>query len=254
MREDLSQKILQTIEKKHMKPKPKWRFLLKNWLWWILGIITICIGALAFAITVFIIKNNDWDFYAYTHMNLVKFVFLTLPYLWVLAIIALIGLAQYQIKHTQHGYRYPLKYLIGIIVVASVVSGFFFYQFGFAQTIDETFVDQLPLYREMMHRRELRWDHPEEGRLAGIVHETKPGELLLEDFSGKTWHVFYTQKTLLPPLFEIEVSDRLRILGKQQGENQFYAERLGPWLLREKRLQFLKRFLFERKSQGERSN
>ena len=31
MREDLSQKILQTIEKKHMKPKPKWRFLLKNW-------------------------------------------------------------------------------------------------------------------------------------------------------------------------------------------------------------------------------
>lgn len=254
MREDLSQKILQTIEDKQMKPKPKWHFLLKNWVFWILGIGAVFIGALSFAVIVFIVKNNDWDFYAYTHIHLVKFIFLTLPYLWVLIVVGLIALAQYQIKHTTHGYRYPLKYLLGVIMGCSVLFGLGFYQFGFGQTIDEKFVRQIPLYREMIHRRELRWEHPEEGRLAGTVREITSEELFLEDFSGKTWQVFYTQETSMPPFFEIEPNDRLRIFGKQQAENQFYAERLGPWLLREKKPQFLKRFLFERKSEGERSN
>ena len=60
-KKSISKKILQKIRKEQIKPKPKWEFLLKNYVFWGAFILSIIVGGLASSVAIFRLVNNDWD-------------------------------------------------------------------------------------------------------------------------------------------------------------------------------------------------
>lgn len=245
--QNISERVFNTIKERGITPKPKWQFLLKNSLLWVVAIGTIFLGAISFAILVFLFQNNDWDFYQYIHQHLISFLVFSLPFLWMGLFLMFIFLAQYQMKRTKHGYRYSLKYLFGIVLFFTMFLGIIFYQIGFGQAIDEKLASSFTLYKEILSNREMRWSQPLEGLLSGTVLSVQTNRFELKDFQGKTWTITITPQTHIFPFFHIETTDRLRLIGKQINVNTFEAQRIGPWILRKPQL--FKKFLFEKKSE-----
>ena len=81
---DISRDVLKTIEEKHIKPKPRWTFLLKDYAIWILGAFSLIVGSLAFSVIIYMLKNNDWEVYRHLSGSLPGFVVITMPYFWLI--------------------------------------------------------------------------------------------------------------------------------------------------------------------------
>ena len=54
----LSEKIFKQIQEKNIKPKPKWEFVIKNWLILVSGFLFLIISSLVFAVIIYLIQNS----------------------------------------------------------------------------------------------------------------------------------------------------------------------------------------------------
>ena len=79
--ENIAKKVLEQIKSKGILPKPRWRFLLKDYLIWLFFGLTIIVGSLASSIIIFMVRSNDWDLYNRLHL---PFFLKTLPYFWII--------------------------------------------------------------------------------------------------------------------------------------------------------------------------
>ena len=112
--------------------------------------------------------------------------------------------------------------------------GAVFHETGVGQSVDEIGSAHFPLYREVMHQRELRWSQPEQGLLSGTVTDTKDNTITIQDFRGRTWTIQKNDETNGPILSRIEEGKRIRIIGAPTGEETFAAKRIAPWLPNER--------------------
>ena len=97
---NLEEKIINLIKNKKIQPEPKWKFLIKNYSWWLAGIISIIIGSISSAVVFYMLFNNDWDIYQKTGSSLLSFILISLPYFWLICLIIFILLADYYLKNT----------------------------------------------------------------------------------------------------------------------------------------------------------
>lgn len=228
---DHSQQVLAEIKLKHIAPIPRWIFVVKGISLWLLFSVTLVTGGIASAIMVYIFKNNDWDVYDRAN-GLVQFLLLTMPYLWIIGLIVIIIIARYEFGHTHSGYRYATYMIIGVSVVASVMLGFGFDRIGLAQAMDELFVNNIPLYPMLSSHngREQIWSQPDRGLLSGmVVGKIDDQELELVDFSGKPWKVLLDDMVIMRIIIPLDLDDRIKIIGVNQGEAVFKAKEIRPW-------------------------
>src|SRR3989344_8809285 len=106
MNQDLGHKIIETIKDEGLRPKPRWQFLLKNYVLWGLTLLAILIGSLSFAVIIYMFVNSDWEVYALVADNITAYVFLILPYFWILFLALFALVAYYNLRHTKNGYRF----------------------------------------------------------------------------------------------------------------------------------------------------
>lgn len=239
----LSDSVLQIIEQKEIKPKSKWSFLLKNWVIWIVGILAVLIGALAISIVIAVLRSNDWDIYREFGQSLPRFFLSTMPYLWLIILGLFILIANYQIQHTKHGYRYPILVIALILIGVSAVLGTLFYGVGVGHALNHRLNEESPLYRQFVDKKADRWAHPEAGFLFGEVQDiVDNSEFAVRDFDGKKWNV--TDNTVSEnPRIKIEEGIRLRLIGEKTGDAEFEAKRILPWDIREKGKQRLQQHI-----------
>jgi len=220
----ISQKVLKIIKEKNIKPKPRWQFLLKNYLVWFLAALALIIGSFAFAVIIYMFLNNDWDVYQKINHSLFKFMLITLPYAWLLFLGMFVFIAYYNVKHTKKGYRFSLTKLIIGSVVISMLLGLLFYGFGLGRAIDEKLMERMLFYRRVFNPRMMIWDKPEQGRLMGEVLEViDPYHFKIIDFNRKSWNVI---RELVDP--ELELQMRVRLLGRMIDEQNFKAFQVMP--------------------------
>ena len=79
----VSKKVLKTIEEKKITPKPRWHFVLKNYVFWFFLAITTFIGALAVTAVLFMLLDYDWDVFEYLDRGLFEHIFISIPYFWL---------------------------------------------------------------------------------------------------------------------------------------------------------------------------
>ena len=228
---NLGQKFLKAIKNKAIKPRPRWQFLLKDYLIWIIGAASLIIGSFAFAVILHMLVNNDWDVYQNINDSLAGFILVTLPYLWLVFLGLFIFVAHYNIKHTKKGYRFSLSRLIIGSILISVLLGTLFYSIGLGQALDDTLTDRVPFYRNFLNQRRRIWIQADQGLLAGIIIEVgSDNNFKIIDFNKKEWNVV-GDELILKPGMELLPGMGIRMVGQKIDDNNFKAFRVMPALL-----------------------
>jgi len=156
MNKDISQKVLKTIKDKKIKPKSKLGFSIKEYLFWLVFVLSVFIGSFAVSITIFMINRDCLGR---------KLVLLNIPYFWILILLIFLFLAYFNFKHTKKGYQYNSYLIIVISILISIVFGSVIYMFGQAEKTERMFYQKVPIYRKMMHY---------ESKIMPIDEQTKP--------------------------------------------------------------------------------
>lgn len=226
MSNKLSKQVLETLQEKNIVPKPRWQFLLHDWVVWAGGIVTLLVGSLAVSVILFMIKTEDWDLYQYVSDSLLEFVLASLPYFWIIVFALFVALADYYFKHTKRGYRYRLiPVIIGSIVLSSLI-GLLLFQAGLGQRINQVFVDRVPFYSEFVYKKQQEWVQPDMGRLAGEIISVDEASFVLRDFMGNAWAVTYVAGTL--PRTPTP-GTRVKMGGTVTAAGEFVAEKVRLW-------------------------
>lgn len=217
-------KILEKIEEENIKPKAKYSFWLKKNVLIISSVITILLGSISLAIIIFFINNQELNSFT-KHPSNWQIIFSSLPYLWILILIAFSFLVYYNLKHTEFGYRLTFIKIMGIYLSLIIILGISSYYLGLADKLQNTFIANSPLYKNYTYNRLLIWQNPENGRLAGKMFLNESNNIILKDLRGDFW-ILDTTEAKRPP-FELP-NNEIKIIGSIIEENNFKVYEIRP--------------------------
>lgn len=227
--DEFDRELLGKIKKEHIIPKPKWHFLLKNYIILAMGSVSLLIGGAAFSIIIFFARNNDWKIFKEAGGGLLNFILISLPYFWLVFLIFFIFIVYYNFKNTKHGYRYPVYVILAINISLSIFLGIIFYYMGAGQFFDYATGRRVPLYEKIMNRQVEFWSDPEEGRLSGvIIDKINDDDFHLVDFSEKKWEIINNGGSATEFPERMEPGQPVRIMGKKLSEDSFKAVKILP--------------------------
>src|SRR4030043_1082771 len=229
---ELGKRVLEKIKEEKIEPKPRWHFLLKNYIFWLAFFLSVVIGALAFCVILTLFFDNDWDIYKYLGLSPLQYILISLPYFWAIALILFSTLAYFYYRRTERGYCCGAFLVVFASIAASVLLGIFFHLTGLGRTIDHTFSEKYPFYEKILccnHRRDI-WNQPERGLLGGkYLEEKNPEIFLLEDFGGEIWEVEEDEDIIFKNNLILRRMDLIKIIGEKKKERLFHAFEIRPW-------------------------
>jgi len=221
------QKLADKIKTEKIKPHPRWHFLLKDYVVWGLGFISLLVGALAVAVMIYLMKYGGWELSGARHQNIWEFLLLNLPYFWLVFFGLFIFLLYYNLRQTRGGYRYSLWLVITASLFFNLLLGGVFFAAGWGEKIDDILGRQAPFYDEVINRQMRFWRQPEAGRIAGIIERLYDGQSLgLIDQRQEVWEILI--ETHDPLLNKLQLGDPVHLVGQDLGEHKFMAEMIMP--------------------------
>lgn len=236
-KQNIKDTILRRIEAEKIAPRSRIYWLAHESSLWVVWLVTVIIGAFALAILSFSSVYMGYSLYEATHENFFTFMMETLPYLWFLAFVLMIFAAQYQLRHTKKGYKYPVILVIGSSFGFSIIGGIFLHYIGAGFYMDKVLGETLSAYQSRAEFEELIWQNPEAGRLIGRATTTQqeisiPGVVFV-DIEDKQWQVLaddlrVREKELL------NSGQKVRILvatSSDQLKDVFVVCGVFPWML-----------------------
>lgn len=223
----LEQSVLERIKQEDIQPKAKWTFLLHDAVIWSIGMLSVIVGALSFAVMLHMLRNNDWDLYEEISESLVGFILTTLPYFWILLLGLFMFIAYYQVQHTRRGYTYKFSTIILASVVVSVLLGSGMYAAGAGEKIDTVLTENVEAYDKYVNPHRRIWSQAEKGLLGGVIIEIEDDELELMDRQRREWHVD-TKDAEVPRMFILKPGMMVKIIGEWVDDDEFEAHRILP--------------------------
>ena len=230
-KETISNKVLKKIQSEKIKPKPRWEFLLKNYVFWGAFALSIFIGGLASSIAIFKITTTDWDVARKLGHHPISFGFQTMPYFWLIILAIFIFVAYYNFKHTKEGFKFRLPLTITASILASIILGFALFGAGIAKRMDEQALKHIPMYQSMEFKPKMEmWSQIDKGLLAGEITAITNDYIEIESLDGTTWKI-KTEKISEEILENLEERMPIRIIGQTSDEEEgvFNAEDIRPW-------------------------
>lgn len=208
-------KLTDSIKKKlqKTKTKPSWYFSLLNILKDIGIILGIILAVLALGIIVYIIAHdNPWQI----PLSRPGFIGSGLPALpWELMVIlaGMIFIIYFLIKKVHFIYRQNNLLIIGAIIVLTVCGYFIAEASGLNKTVASA-----PLAREI-YKRQGKIIAPNRGpAIVGEIIKVTDTEIIIEDPLEKTWTIKITSDTKSKKDDELQVGDRIQVIGKKTGQ------------------------------------
>ncbi|MGE5425898.1 MAG: hypothetical protein ACM3PZ_02395 [Bacillota bacterium] len=211
---------MEAIKEQGVSPRPRWRFLAKEWLVWASGILSLLVGAAAVSVIRYLSENSAS---MESGKSFGAWLLLSLPYFWMVLLALFLWVFYYNLKHTKRGYRYPMYQVAGAAFLLSILLGLAFYSVGIGQAIDVV-LGRAPLYDRIINPHVSFWSRPEDGRLSGLIIFKEPSgdSLILVDRRRSRWSVHY-----LPEDEYLAIPGQpVRALGEISGPGVFKAERL----------------------------
>ncbi|MEK7462447.1 MAG: hypothetical protein AAB618_02635 [Patescibacteria group bacterium] len=216
-------------------PRSKTFFQTRECTVWFLWLATVLIGALAVAVTLFVVSHSQYALYEATHENFFTFMVEVLPFLWIVIFGLMVLVGVYEVRHTKRGYRYPLWQIVGSSLILSLAGGAALQLFGLGYTTDHVLGEHMGIYssQEKIERR--MWQNPEEGRMLGKqVRPLMPPALVVDfvDIAGKSWAVDVSELTPLE-LELLDSEENVRLIGVLTDKENSFFHSCGafPWQL-----------------------
>lgn len=236
MKKDLGKQVLSKIKEEKMKPKPKWIFSARELLFWIIFSISLILGSASTSLIIFIIRNNDWDLYVRLGHSLVEFVFITLPYFWLIFLLFFIIFSYYNFKKTKSGYKYNTLLIVLINILVSIILGFMLYACGLGAEMEDSLEKNIPPYGRMFYQRHEMWNKPEKGLIAGVIISFNSKESFeIMSLERKKWEILGEEAVVVPKLV-LREGEKIKVIGEKISIDTFEAEEIRPFI--EERLFF----------------
>ena len=232
---NLKNTLLHKIEEEHVRPHSRMFFKSRECVIWTLWLLSVVVGALAVAISVFVVTHRQYALYEATHANWLTFMVEVLPFIWVIVFGLMAYLAVYNIKHTKKGYRYSVATILASSIVLSFAGGSALQFFGLGYSIDAILGDQMPTYMSQEKIEHQLWQQPAEGRLIGrqvAATVATSSVVVFQDTAGSRWRIEIQE--LLPADIQLLASgENVRLLGQNMNEQAkvFHACGVFPWMM-----------------------
>lgn len=222
------EKIIEKINEEELKPTPRWHFLLKNKVLWIVFGIASLLGALAFSVILFAIQQTDFELINHlSHSGLELFLGL-LPFLWIGFLVVFLLIAMYSVQYSNRGYKFSLASLTGYSAALSILIGTLFFIAGGAKGLENAFAANVSFYESMQEKKVKLWSMPDDGFLSGEIIGTELKSFQLKDFSGDEWQINY-EGAFVPPVVLIERGEIVKLVGDKTSDQSFKASEVRPW-------------------------
>ena len=226
--------ILAKIETEELCVRPRYVFWLRESLIWLLWLLVIFLGALALAVSSFVLVSRHFSLYEATHENFLVFLIEVVPVLWLLVFAVMIAVAIFNLRQTKRGYRYSVLTLGGSSLFIGLLFGIGLHNLGTGFAVDRWLGEQVDDYSSQDKVELKLWQQPTEGRLVGVlksVEGTRPQLVMFHDVTGKDW------QTNVVELHEddwklLSNHKRVRMVGlvTKEDSQHFHACGVLPWL------------------------
>jgi len=212
---------------KNTQPLAKWVFTMRNIFWWSLFGIFTFLSSFAFALILFLLLNENWQFEKFLDHSQIGVYVQTIPYFWILLYLVFLFISWHYMKNTKNAYKFPASLLTLGSLGISIVLGAILYTTHIPNTTDQLF-QKTPIYKHLVSHKEERWMQEDKGRLAGTIWSYSEDEIHIEDLEKKVWTI-NIKNTKTSPILNIIKGEKIRIFGKKINDKEFQAERIMPW-------------------------
>lgn len=233
----LKNTLLQRIEQEKLQPHSRMFFQGRECMVWVLWLLSVVVGALAVAISAFVVLHHQYALYEATHKNFFTFLVDILPFIWFMVFVGMAYFALYNLKHTRHGYRYSVTTILTSSIVLSFALGSALQFFGLGYSVDSLLGKQMKMYMSQEKVEMNLWQQPESGRLVGFqILDTVDSEtfVIFEDMDGDRWRLNIIE---LFPQDKALLADRnpVRVLGEitDAKAKLFHACGVFSWMFNE---------------------
>ncbi len=225
---DFEKKILATITKRNLLPRPAYVFLARRSVFWTLAVAAIAFGGLSNAILLFVVSDyfaSGWRVLDNIRFNDYLYV---LPLLWLVVLGLFTVSAALALRRTRRGFRLSAPSLATLALGASLLAGGFLHGFDVGGNLHRRLAGWSPAYRAFTHVPFEEWSRPAEGFLGGTVVAAGEGWITLLDFHNRTWTVDVSGAAVLLDESALAEGD-IAIIGKQTGPAAFRADRISEF-------------------------
>lgn len=153
MNNQLHQHIIKEIEKRGLVPRPRFHFLLKRSVFWSLAIISIIIGAVSFAVAIYVFFDNEGISTATLLETPLETILQSIPFLWLFVLGLFTTSAYLGLRNTKTGYRYKTVRAVLSVILVSICLGFVLNIFDFGQTVHTYLLNHTVFYDSLIHSR-----------------------------------------------------------------------------------------------------
>jgi len=226
---NIGKDVLDKIKTEDIKPKSRWSFLVKNYIFWIAGVLAVAVGSIAVSVIMFVVQNQQWSLVGRAGGFLHVLIYV-LPYFWLVVFALFVLVAYYNIRHIDGGYKYQLGIIIAIYLGLSVLFGTFFYAVGLGEKTDDMMNRRSPFYGHFAEMPNKVWHKPGAGMMVGkIIDLDKNKETFnLLDINSKDW-VIDCRRAKKPPMFILENGQIVSVVGHSEDDKHFIAEAVLPF-------------------------
>lgn len=221
---DLEKKILASIERRNLTPRPYYMFMAKSWVFISLTIVSIVLGSISFAVLLFAIS----DYYASGWRVLDNLpldqVILSIPVLWLVSMPLFIASAYFGLRNSRRGYRFQTGHLVLFCLGASIGLGSTLHLINAGQRVNDYLITHVAWYREQADVPFALWSRPALGFLGGTADLLLSDQKLrLIDFNMNVWMVDISAATVNLDVPILEEGD-VAIRGHITGPMEFHAD------------------------------
>lgn len=217
---DLEKKILTSIERRNLTPRPYFMFMARSWVFLSLTMISVILGAISFSVLIFAIS----DYYASGWRVLDNLpldqVILSIPVFWLISMPLFVASAYVGVRNSRRGYRFQTGHLVLFCLGASIGLGATLHMINAGQRVNDYLITHVAWYREQADVPFAVWSRPELGFLGGTADLLLSDQTLrLIDFNMNVWMVDISGATInldQPILTEGDVAIRGKITGPMQ--------------------------------------
>lgn len=223
---NISQIALDRIKKEGIKPISRNIFSIKRVLFWTIVFLSLIVGSFAFSLVLSSLFNNDWDLYGKFGF---KFIINTLPYFWLISMIVFTVLGEFYYRKTILGHRRGVVIVVGVYMFSTAVIGSSLYLLKVDGIFERSINNMPPSYGNILMNRHQFWSDPDEGLISGQIIFADNNIILLTDSNNFTWDIDISSASVKPRV-NLDVGERIKIIGDKVSENSFYATEIRPWM------------------------
>ena len=235
----VSSSVLERIERDQIQPRSRLFFHSRECVIWALWFVSVLVGAVAVAVTLYVSMSLPYTLYEATHDNFLTAAISFLPYLWLMIFMVMAYLAIINLRYTRRGYRYRTVELLGSSVVISLLLGVGMQLLGQGYVLDRTLGSWVAAYPSYEKKRLSVWQNPAEGRLVGTLlpladsdeADQTDKQFVFHDIDEQVWDIDVRElgEQDLAVLHDSGVQ-QVRVIGTSTAPNVFHLCGVFSWL------------------------